>query len=50
MKVTVNIDCTPEEARSFFYQMEGRARLRGRIDGARVDERGHAYSETFRTR
>jgi len=39
-----------EQARSFFYQMEGRARLRGRIDGTPVDEPGHAYSETFRTR
>ncbi len=39
-----------EQARSFFYQMEGRARLKGRIDGTPIDERGHAYSETFRTR
>jgi hypothetical protein len=38
-----------ERARSFFYQMEGRATLRGGIDGLDVDERGHAYAETFRT-
>jgi len=33
--------------RSFFFQLEGRARLRGRIDGAGVDATGHAYAETF---
>jgi hypothetical protein len=33
--------------RSFFFQLEGRARLQGRIDGADVDAMGHAYSETF---
>jgi hypothetical protein len=33
--------------RSFFFQLEGRARLQGRIDGADVDAAGHAYSETF---
>ncbi|HEX5133706.1 MAG TPA: hypothetical protein VFX92_14625 [Candidatus Krumholzibacteria bacterium] len=36
-----------ESARSFFYQMEGKARLTGRLDGRAVDETGHAYSETF---
>ncbi len=34
--------------RSFFFQLEGRARLSGRVDGKRVDARGHAYAETFR--
>jgi hypothetical protein len=34
--------------RSFFYHLDGRARLLGRVDGKRVDARGHAYSETFR--
>jgi hypothetical protein len=34
--------------RSYFFQMEGAARLTGRVGGARVDARGHAYSETFR--
>jgi hypothetical protein len=33
--------------RSFFFQLEGRARLKGRIDGVDVDAMGHAYSETF---
>jgi hypothetical protein len=33
--------------RSFFFQLEGRARLTGRVDGADVDATGHAYSETF---
>jgi hypothetical protein len=33
--------------RSFFFQLEGRARLQGRIDGADVDVTGHAYAETF---
>jgi len=37
-----------ETARSFFIQMEGRARLTGTLDGAKVDVSGHAYSETFR--
>ncbi len=37
-----------EARRSFFFQLEGTARVVGRIDGERVDERGHAYSETFR--
>lgn len=37
-----------ENARSFFYQMEGRARLTGRVDGRAVDQPGHAYSETFK--
>jgi hypothetical protein len=36
-----------ETARSFFYQLEGRARLTGKLDGKSVDETGHAYSETF---
>ena len=35
------------DARSFFYQLEGSARLTGRLDGIRIDESGHAYSETF---
>ena len=35
-------------ARSFFYQLEGRVRLTGRLDGKRVDETGHAYAETVR--
>ncbi len=34
--------------RSFFYQMEGEARVTGRVEGKRVDARGHAYAETFR--
>jgi hypothetical protein len=34
--------------RSFFFQLEGAARFTGRVDGQRVDEKGHAYSETFR--
>jgi hypothetical protein len=34
-------------ARSFFYQVEGRVRLTGRLDGVAVEETGHAYSETF---
>ncbi len=33
--------------RSYFFQMEGAARLTGRVDGKRVDTRGHAYAETF---
>jgi hypothetical protein len=37
-----------EEARSFFIQMEGRARLTGTLSGARVELTGHAYAETFR--
>lgn len=37
-----------EQARSFFIQMEGSARLTGTMDGARVDATGHAYAETFR--
>ncbi len=36
-----------ETARSFFYQLEGRVRLTGHLDGKAVDETGHAYSETF---
>ncbi len=39
-----------ETARSFFYQLEGHARLAGRLDGRRVDETGHAYAETFHVR
>ncbi|HET6348583.1 MAG TPA: hypothetical protein VFH88_05805 [Candidatus Krumholzibacteria bacterium] len=35
-------------ARSFFIQMEGTARLTGSIDRKRVDLSGHAFSETFR--
>ena len=35
-------------ARSFFIQMEGRARLTGSIDRKKVDLTGHAFSETFR--
>ena len=34
-------------ARTFFYQLEGRVRLTGRLDGKEIDETGHAYSETF---
>jgi hypothetical protein len=37
-----------ETRRSFFYQLEGRARLSGHIGGQRFDAEGHAYSETFR--
>jgi hypothetical protein len=37
-----------EAARSFFYQLEGRVRLTGRLDGVKVNETGHAYAETFR--
>jgi hypothetical protein len=37
-----------ESARSFFIQMEGRARLSGTLDGSPVDLDGHAYAETFR--
>jgi hypothetical protein len=37
-----------DDARSFFFQLEGRATIKGRIDGQRVDQTGHAYSETFR--
>ncbi len=36
-----------EKARTFFYQLEGRVKLSGVLDGRRVDETGHAYSETF---
>jgi len=39
-----------ENARSFFYQVEGRVRLTGRLDGRKVDESGHAYAETFQIR
>lgn len=35
-------------ARSFFIQMEGRARLTGTIDRKKVDLAGHAFAETFR--
>jgi hypothetical protein len=35
-------------ARSFFIQMEGRARLTGTIDRKKIDVDGHAFSETFR--
>ena len=35
-------------ARSFFVQMEGKARLTGSIDRKKVDVTGHAFSETFR--
>lgn len=34
--------------RSFFFQLEGAARLTGRVGGKRIDTEGHAYSETFR--
>ena len=37
-----------ETARSYFIQMEGRARLTGKIGGVLVDATGHAYAETFR--
>ena len=37
-----------ETARSFFIQMEGRARLTGTLDGDKINLSGHAYSETFR--
>ncbi len=36
-----------ETRRSFFFQLEGRARVTGRIGSERLDTRGHAYSETF---
>lgn len=36
-----------DSARTFFYQLEGRVRLTGRLDGVRIDETGHAYAETF---
>jgi hypothetical protein len=36
------------DARSFFIQMEGRARLTGKIDRKSVDLTGHAFAETFR--
>jgi hypothetical protein len=35
-------------ARSFFIQMEGRARLTGALDRKKIDIEGHAFSETFR--
>jgi hypothetical protein len=38
------------DRRSFFFQLEGTARLKGRVDGKSVDARGHAYSETFSVR
>jgi hypothetical protein len=34
--------------RSFFFQLEGEARLAGRVGGQRINTKGHAYSETFR--
>ena len=37
-----------ENARSFFIQMEGRARLTGMAGRKRVELTGHAFSETFR--
>lgn len=37
-----------ETARSFFFQLQGRARLKGSLEGHALDEAGHAYSETFR--
>ncbi|HXV13636.1 MAG TPA: hypothetical protein VEC56_05465, partial [Candidatus Krumholzibacteria bacterium] len=37
-----------ETRRSFFFQLEGRARLTGRVGGERFNAEGHAYSETFR--
>lgn len=37
-----------ESARSFFIQMEGKARLTGSIDRKKLDLTGHAFSETFR--
>jgi len=36
------------DARSFFIQMEGRARLTGSIDRKKINIEGHAFSETFR--
>jgi hypothetical protein len=36
------------DRRSFFLQLEGRAHLTGRLDGAPLDVPGHAYAETFR--
>ena len=35
-------------ARSFFIQMEGRARLTGALDRKKLDLSGHAFAETFR--
>jgi hypothetical protein len=35
-------------ARSFFLQMEGRARLTGSLDRKKIDLSGHAFAETFR--
>jgi hypothetical protein len=35
------------DKQSFFYQLEGTATLRGRVDGVSIDTKGHAYSETF---
>lgn len=35
-------------ARSFFIQMEGRAKLTGSIDRKKINLEGHAFSETFR--
>jgi hypothetical protein len=35
-------------ARSFFIQMEGKARLTGSIDRKKINLEGHAFSETFR--
>jgi hypothetical protein len=37
-----------EHGRSFFVQMEGRVRITGTLDGARIEVKGHAYAETFR--
>jgi hypothetical protein len=28
--------------------MEGRVRITGTLDGARIEVKGHAYAETFR--
>lgn len=36
------------DARSFFIQMEGKARLTGSIDRKKINLEGHAFSETFR--
>ncbi len=38
------------ERRSFFFQLEGIARLKGRVDSKPIDTTGHAYSETFSVR
>lgn len=39
-----------ESGKTLFFQLEGKAHLSGRLDGAGVDRDGHAYAETFRVR